>query len=234
MVAAVKAKAAEKPKELQTTRTSGPASSKGAAMNTSSAVAKKVSSSAGAKKKGRGATHEVSCSDSSSDSSYDSSGKPEEENVLKSPEYDAFDDERTKQLKAEDCAAADATEKPRPKVRLRSRSRGQTSRSSAVAAHRPDPSNEPKYKKIWKTQYFYSVSKEQAKKLLQRSDQATLTKGASRTVNLLVQCWNLDRDCPPSVIEDFIRGESAMGTHVGLIFVDMYGDTPKDKSQAFC
>ena len=145
---AVKAKAAEKPKELQTTRTSGPASSKGAAMNTSSAVAKKFSSSAVAKKKGRGATHEVSCSGSSSGSSYDSSDKSEEENVLKSPEYDAFDDGRTKQLKAEDCAAADATEKPRPKVRLRSRSRGQTSRSSAVAAHRQDPANGANYRKF--------------------------------------------------------------------------------------
>ena len=150
MVAAVKAKAAEKPKELQTTRTSGPASSKG----TSSAVAKKFSSSAVAKKKGRGATHEVSCSDSSSDSSYDSSGKPEEENVLKSPEYDAFDDERTKELKAEDCAAADATEKPKKKARLRSRSRGQTSRSSAVAAHRPDSPNGAPYKKNRKKTVF--------------------------------------------------------------------------------
>ena len=150
MVAAVKAKAAEKPKELQTTRTSGPASSKGAAMNTSSAVAKKFSSSAVAKKKGRGATHEVHIGDSdssSSDASSDSSGKSEE-NVPKSPEYDAFDDERTKELKAEDCAAADATEKPKKKARLRSRSRGQTSRSSAVAAHRQDPPNGANYRKF--------------------------------------------------------------------------------------
>ena len=36
------------------------------------------------------------------------------------------------------------------------------------------------------------------------------------------------------MIEEFIRGESAMGTHALFIFVDMYGDTPKDKSQAFC
>ena len=138
MVAAVKAKAAEKPKELQTTRTSGPASSKG----TSSAVAKKFSSSAVAKKKGRGTTHEVSCSASSSDASSDSSGKSEE-NVPKSPE----DDERTKELKAEDCAAADATEKPKKKARLRSRSRGQTVRSSAVATHRPDSPNGAPYKR---------------------------------------------------------------------------------------
>ena len=144
---AVKARPADKPKELQTTMTSRPASSNGEAMNTSSAVAKKVSSSAGAKKKGRGATHEVSCSSSSSDASSDSSGKSEE-NVPKSPEYDAFDDERTKELKAEDCAAADATEKPKKKARLRSRSRGQTSRSSAVAAHRQDPPNGANYRKF--------------------------------------------------------------------------------------
>ena len=153
MVAAKKAKAAEKPKELQTTRTSGPASPKGAAMNTSSAVAKKLSSSAAAKKKGRGATHQVSCSASSSDASSDSSGKSEESD-RKSPEYDAFDDERTKELKAEDCAAADATEKPKKKARLRSRSRGQTSRSSAVATHRPDSPNGAPYNKIRKKTVF--------------------------------------------------------------------------------
>ena len=154
---AVKAKAADKPKELQTTRTSRPASSNGEAMNTSSAVAKKLSSSAvakkscssaGSKKKERGATHEVSCSASSSSGNSYSSGKDEEENVPASPEYDAWDDEFTKKLKAEACAAADATEKPKKKARLRSRSRGKTSRSSAVAAHRPDPSNEANYKKF--------------------------------------------------------------------------------------
>ena len=93
---AAKAKAADKPKELQKTRKSGsgPASSICGAAWKSSAVAKA---------KGRGATHEVDIEEeheddsdsgsSSSDSSFDSSSK--------SPEYNPFDDKRTKQLLAQ-------------------------------------------------------------------------------------------------------------------------------------